>query len=147
MICCVIGGVLWGLLYNGQMTKIQPNNAIDRRLSVAPMMDWTNRHCRFFHRLLAPDALLFTEMVTAEAVLHGDAERLLGHDPAEYPLALQLGGSNQDRLAQAMRGSQPPMAFRKSISMSAARQTACNLAVSVPALWLSPIWSPIVSSP
>ena len=85
------------------MTKIQPSNAIDRRLSVAPMMDWTNRHCRFFHRLLAPDALLFTEMVTAEAVLHGDAERLLGHDPAEYPLALQLGGSNPDRLAQATR--------------------------------------------
>ena len=85
------------------MTQKQPIDAIDRRLSVAPMMDWTNRHCRFFHRLLAPDALLFTEMVTAEAILHGDIERLLGHDPAEHPLALQLGGSNPDRLAKATR--------------------------------------------
>ena len=66
-------------------------------------MDWTNRHCRFFHRLLAPDALLFTEMVTAEAILHGDIERLLSHDPAEHPLTLQLGGSNPDRLAKATR--------------------------------------------
>ena len=85
------------------MTQKQPIDAIDRRLSVAPMMDWTNRHCRFFHRLLAPDALLFTEMVTAEAILHGDIERLLGHDPAEHPLTLQLGGSNPDRLAKATR--------------------------------------------
>ena len=92
-----------GLLYDGGMTKNRPNNAIDRRLSVAPMMDWTNQHCRFFHRLLAPDALLFTEMLTAEALLHGNIERLLGHNPAEYPLALQLGGSSPDRLAKATR--------------------------------------------
>lgn len=80
---------------------MQAKDAIDRRLSVAPMMDWTNRHCRFFHRLLAPDALLFTEMVTADALLHGDVERLLAHDPAERPLALQLGGNNPDKLAKA----------------------------------------------
>ncbi|MEK9620776.1 MAG: tRNA dihydrouridine(20/20a) synthase DusA [Alphaproteobacteria bacterium] len=83
------------------MMTVKKTDDIDRRLSVAPMMDWTDRHCRFFHRLLAPDALLFTEMVTAEAVLHGDLDRLLGHDPAEHPLALQLGGSVPDRLAKA----------------------------------------------
>lgn len=76
---------------------------IDRRLSVAPMMDWTDRHCRFFLRLVAPDALLFTEMVTADAIIHGDCERLLGHDQAEHPLALQLGGSDPEKLAKASR--------------------------------------------
>ena len=74
---------------------------IVRRLSVAPMMDWTDRHCRFFLRLVAPDALLFTEMVTADAIIHGDRERLLGHDTAEHPLALQLGGSDPEKLAKA----------------------------------------------
>src|SRR4249919_1565993 len=73
------------------------------RLSVAPMMDWTDRHCRYFHRLLAPTARLYTEMVHAQAVLHGDRERLLGFDPAEHPLALQLGGSEPAALAQAAR--------------------------------------------
>ncbi len=61
-------------------------------LCVAPMMDWTDRHCRYFHRLLAPHARLYTEMVTTGAVLHGDRERLLGFDAAEHPVALQLGG-------------------------------------------------------
>ncbi len=75
---------------------------IDRRLSVAPMMDWTDRHCRFFHRQLAPSALLFTEMVTAEAILHAGADRFCRHDDAEHPVALQLGGSDPDRLAQAV---------------------------------------------
>jgi tRNA-dihydrouridine synthase A len=73
------------------------------RLSVAPMMDWTDRHCRFFHRLLAPGARLYTEMVHANAVIHGDRERLLGFDPVEQPLALQLGGSDPALLAQAAR--------------------------------------------
>ena len=77
-------------------------DGIDRRLSVAPMMDWTDRHCRFFHRQLAPSALLFTEMVTAEAILHAGAERFCRHDCAEHPLALQLGGSDPDRLAFAI---------------------------------------------
>jgi len=67
------------------------------------MMDWTDRHCRFFHRLLAPNALLYTEMVTAPAVIHGDRERLLGFDASEHPVALQLGGSDPDELAQATR--------------------------------------------
>lgn len=73
------------------------------RLSVAPMMDWTDRHCRVFHRLLAPGARLYTEMVHANAVIHGDRERLLGFDPVEQPLALQLGGSDPVALAQAAR--------------------------------------------
>jgi tRNA-dihydrouridine synthase A len=67
------------------------------------MMDWTDRHCRVFHRLLAPAALLYTEMVTSGAVLHGDRERLLGYDNAEHPLALQLGGSEPGDLAQCAR--------------------------------------------
>jgi tRNA-dihydrouridine synthase A len=73
------------------------------RLCVAPMMDWTDRHCRYFHRLLSPHALLYTEMVTAPAVLHGDRERLLGFDAAEHPVALQLGGSEPRELAEAAR--------------------------------------------
>ncbi len=74
-------------------------NIIDRRLCVAPMMEWTDRHCRYFLRQVAPDARLFTEMVTAEALIHGNLERLLGHDAVESPLVLQLGGSQPDRLA------------------------------------------------
>jgi tRNA-dihydrouridine synthase A len=65
------------------------------------MMDWTDRHCRFFHRLLTRRALLYTEMITAEAVLHGDRDRLLGFSPEEHPVALQLGGSDPARLAEA----------------------------------------------
>ncbi len=71
--------------------------------SVAPMMDWTDRHCRVFHRQLTRHALLYTEMVTAEAILHGDRERLLGHDDADHPVALQLGGADPAKLADAAR--------------------------------------------
>jgi len=73
------------------------------KLSVAPMMDWTDRHCRFFHRLMSKNALLYTEMVTALAVINGDRERLLGFDASEHPVALQLGGSDPAELAQAAR--------------------------------------------
>jgi tRNA-dihydrouridine synthase A len=73
------------------------------RLSVAPMMDWTDRHCRAFHRALTARALLYTEMVTAPAVIHGDPERLLRFDAVEHPVALQLGGSEPEQLAQAAR--------------------------------------------
>jgi tRNA-dihydrouridine synthase A len=73
------------------------------RLCVAPMMDWTDRHCRVFHRIVAPHALLYTEMVHAQAVIHGDRERLLGFDDVEHPVALQLGGSEPAHLAQATR--------------------------------------------
>jgi tRNA-dihydrouridine synthase A len=73
------------------------------RLSVAPMMDWTDRHCRAFHRALSKRALLYTEMVTSPAVVHGDRERLLGFDAVEHPVALQLGGSEPAQLAEAAR--------------------------------------------
>ena len=71
--------------------------------SVAPMMEWTDRHCRFFHRLLTRRAVLYTEMLTTGAVLHGDRARLLRFDPAEHPLALQLGGSEPRDLAESAR--------------------------------------------
>ena len=70
---------------------------------MAPMMDWTDRHCRAFHRALSARALLYTEMVTAPAVLHGDRDHLLGFDAVEHPVALQLGGSDPEELAQAAR--------------------------------------------
>jgi tRNA-dihydrouridine synthase A len=72
-------------------------------IAVAPMMDWTDRHCRFFHRGLTRRALLYTEMVTAEAVIRGERDRLIGFGAEEHPLALQLGGSEPDRLAEAAR--------------------------------------------
>lgn len=75
----------------------------DFLLSVAPMMDWTDSHCRVFHRLLSPHARLYTEMVHAQAVIHGDRDRLLGFDNSEHPVALQLGGSEPALLAQATR--------------------------------------------
>jgi tRNA-dihydrouridine synthase A len=74
---------------------------LSHRFCVAPMMDWTDRHCRFFHRLLSARARLYTEMVTADAILHGDRGRLLGFSPEEHPVALQLGGSDPGRLAEA----------------------------------------------
>ncbi|HEY1631346.1 MAG TPA: tRNA dihydrouridine(20/20a) synthase DusA [Rhizomicrobium sp.] len=70
---------------------------------IAPMMEWTDRHCRVLHRGLTKHALLYTEMVTAEAIIRGDRARLIGFDPAEHPLALQLGGSEPARLAEAAR--------------------------------------------
>jgi tRNA-dihydrouridine synthase A len=74
-----------------------------RKFSIAPMMDWTDRHCRVLHRLLTARALLYTEMVTAEAILHGDKARLLGFDASEHPVALQLGGSDPTKLAEVAR--------------------------------------------
>ena len=73
------------------------------RFSVAPMMEWTDRHERFFLRLISRHALLYTEMVTSMAVLHGDRERLLGFNDEEHPVALQLGGSEPEDLAEAAR--------------------------------------------
>ncbi len=78
--------------------KFQPH-----RLSVAPMMDWTDRHCRSLHRVLTRRSLLYTEMLTTGAVLHGDRKRLLAFSPAEHPVALQLGGSEPADLAEAAR--------------------------------------------
>jgi tRNA-dihydrouridine synthase A len=84
------------------MTKYQLH-----RLSVAPMMDWTDRHCRFFHRQMTRRALLYTEMVTAPAVIHGPKARLLDYHPQEHPVALQLGGSDPAELAAAVRIARP----------------------------------------
>lgn len=72
-------------------------------LCVAPMMDWTDRHCRYFHRLLAPHARLYTEMVTSAALVHGNRLHLLEHSREEHPVALQLGGADPDELARAAR--------------------------------------------
>jgi tRNA-dihydrouridine synthase A len=79
----------------------QEAEKVDRRISVAPMMEWTDRHCRYFLRCFSPDVLLYTEMITAAAILRGDRQRLLAFDPEEHPVALQLGGSDPEQLAQA----------------------------------------------
>ncbi len=76
---------------------------ISRKLSVAPMMDWTDRHCRYLHRLISKNVLLYTEMVTAPALIHGDRKRLLRFHAGEHPVALQIGGSDPDQLAVAAR--------------------------------------------
>lgn len=75
----------------------------DKKFSVAPMLDWTDRHCRFFHRQLSGRALLYTEMAVADAVVFGNRTRLLGFDDTEHPVALQLGGSDPARLGEAAR--------------------------------------------
>ncbi|RDS82735.1 tRNA dihydrouridine(20/20a) synthase DusA [Dyella psychrodurans] len=82
---------------------MQNLNPSDFQLSVAPMMDWTDRHCRYFHRLLSPHALLYTEMVTSAALVRGKQLRLLEHSQQEHPVALQLGGSDPQELAEAAR--------------------------------------------
>jgi len=74
---------------------------LERRLSIAPMMDWTDRHCRYFLRQFSPRVLLYTEMIVAQAILNGDRPYLLEFDPAEHPVALQLGGAEPGQLAQA----------------------------------------------
>lgn len=73
------------------------------KFSVAPMMDWTDRHCRYFYRLMSKDAQLWTEMVTAKAIIHGDKNRLLDYDAQEHPLVLQLGGSDPKEMAIAAK--------------------------------------------
>src|ERR1700691_1424253 len=78
-------------------------NVLDRRISVAPMMDWTDCHCRYVHRLFSPHALLYTEMIVSTALVRGDARRLLEHSAAEHPVALQLGGCDPKELAAAAR--------------------------------------------
>ena len=75
----------------------------DFLFSVAPMMDWTDRHCRVFHRLMTRRARLYTEMLTTGAIIHGDRKRLLGFDASEHPVALQLGGSDPDDLAMSAK--------------------------------------------
>lgn len=81
----------------------RPIPAIDRRFCIAPMMDWTDRHCRYWLRLIFPHALLYTEMITTDALMYGDRERLLAYDSSEHPVALQLGGSNPSSMASCAR--------------------------------------------
>ncbi|MEM6781484.1 MAG: tRNA-dihydrouridine synthase, partial [Pseudomonadota bacterium] len=76
---------------------------IKPHISVAPMMDWTDRHCRYFHRLIAPNVRLYTEMVTTGALIHGDAERHLRFSDAEHPVALQLGGCDPHDLSTSAK--------------------------------------------
>ncbi len=85
------------------MKQVENTAPIEFRVSVAPMMDWTDRHCRYFHRLLSPSAFLYSEMVTTGALLFGDAERYLRFSPQEHPVALQLGGSEPDALRQSAK--------------------------------------------
>ena len=96
-------GISTSPAFAGEVVRSAGEGNLDRRLCVAPMMDYTDRHCRYLLRLLSPHALLYTEMVTAQAVAHGDLERLLGFDAAEHPVALQLGGSDPALLASAAR--------------------------------------------
>jgi tRNA-dihydrouridine synthase A len=83
--------------------NLNENNMLAHRFSVAPMMDWTDRHCRMFHRLMTRRARLYTEMLTTGAIIHGDRQRLLGFDACEHPVALQLGGSGPRDLAAAAK--------------------------------------------
>ena len=94
------------MLEKSATNHVNTGSAVSRRFSVAPMMDWTDRHCRFFLRLLSKNALLYTEMVTTGALINGDAERFLRHDETEHPLALQLGGSTPADLAVCARMAQ-----------------------------------------
>lgn len=89
------------MLHSGQLESAP--KALDRRFCVAPMMDWSDRHCRYFWRLLSRNTLLYTEMVTTGALIHGDRPRHLDFHPAEHPLALQLGGSDPAALAECAR--------------------------------------------
>ncbi|OIS93386.1 tRNA dihydrouridine(20/20a) synthase DusA [Brucella cytisi] len=83
--------------------KSKKRNYPDVRFAVAPMIDWSDRHCRYFHRLFSRHALLYTEMVVADAIIHGPRDRLLGFDAAEHPVALQLGGSDPVKLKEAAK--------------------------------------------
>jgi tRNA-dihydrouridine synthase A len=85
------------------MIKRNNINMLAHRFSIAPMMDWTDRHCRVFHRLMTRHARLYTEMLTTGAIIHGDRKRLLGFDASEHPVALQLGGSDPQDLATAAK--------------------------------------------
>ena len=94
---------LTGNTHNSLVKRDLSRHEASLRLCVAPMMDWTDTHCRAFHRVLAPHARLYTEMVHANAVIHGDRDRLLAMDASEHPVALQLGGSEPALLAEAAR--------------------------------------------
>src|SRR5436190_16835667 len=91
------------LLGRPSTKNIKRVNSLSHRLCVAPMMDWTDRHCRYFFRLITRHARLYTEMITAPALAHGDVPHHLDFDRSQHPLALQLGGSDPAELAHAAR--------------------------------------------
>ncbi len=93
--CCVVGLIMSG----DTATLNDPESVSPWRMSVAPMLDWTDRHCRYFNRLLSANVRLYTEMVTTGALMHGDQARHLDFSPEEQPVALQVGGSEPDALA------------------------------------------------
>ena len=90
-------------IMRGQAIRKIYYKCMKNKILIAPMMDWTDRHCRYFLRLLSPNARLYTEMVTAAALIHGDAEKLLAFDAAEHPVALQLGGSDPAMMADSAK--------------------------------------------
>ena len=101
-----------------------------QRFSIAPMLDWTDRHCRYFHRLMTRQTLLYTEMVTTGAIIHGKGD-YLGYSEQEHPLALQLGGSNPADLARCAKLAEE-RAMTRSTSTWAAPPIASRTAVSAP---------------
>ncbi len=95
--------VIRAATHQNSRSETMPTHPHKKVFAVAPMIDWTDRHCRFLHRQLSSRALLYTEMVVADAIIHGPRERLLSYSPAEHPVALQLGGSNAEKLSKAIR--------------------------------------------
>ena len=120
-------------------------NNVSHRVCTAPMMDWTDRHCRYFHRLLSPNARLYTEMVTAAALAHGDLARLLTHNPEEHPVALQVGGAEPRELALAARLGGLTAAQRRYAPASITERREAVAASKVPGAKVAPDNLPGVS--
>ena len=119
-------------------------SGIDRRFSVAPMMDWTDRHCRYFLRGFSPRVLLYTEMITAEALLRGDAARLLQYSPRSSRWRCS-SAAVRPRGSQRRRDSASRRATTRSTSTAVARAIACTPAPSAPASWRVRRWWPSAS--
>ncbi len=119
------------LLDRPNVENLERMNNLSHRFCVAPMMDWTDRHCRFFLRLITRRTRLYTEMITAPALVHGDVPHHLDFDPAEHPLALQLGGSDPAQLAHAAKLGDSAEAIRRSSRMrrSSARPGATTRSI------------------
>ena len=114
------------------------------KIAVAPMMDWTDRYCRVFHRRLTRRALLYTEMIVADAVLHGDRDRLLAIHEEEHPVAIQLGGSDPEKLGRAARIA-ADYGYDEINLMSAVRRAGSAPEPLAPVLCGNRYWSAIAS--
>ena len=97
----------------GDMSAVTETQLSPWRACVAPMLDWTDRHCRYFHRLISPEARLYTEMLTTGALIHGQMTRFLDYSEQEHPVALQLGGSEPADLAHCAKLAQWPNCHRE----------------------------------